>query len=422
MTEAHTIPHFALPKFEEAIAKMNRKAARFGVAPITVTKLGETEIELTHYWKVFTGDGTEERSRKVKTPATIVSVVGSTPTVGDYSFIARIEYLGDGESMLFHTVPGSEHKVDERFRTLRPFVCEHCNAARIRRDTFVVCNNATGEQKQVGRQCLNDFTGLMGVKDVLAKAAMLSTYSKIYADMEEYCGGHGYFQDKVDTLSALTLTSAYIEMYGWRAKSSCMEGETPTASHVSSHFTTGIKFSDDEKKEMARAWALAESNPLHKERAAKVMAWVKGELAARAKSDYELNLVTLVSKELAETRHTGLVCSAVSAYQRAMNQAVEYAKKRESLKGSKPVGEVGKRMKGVKATVNFLRSMESAWGASTMVKFVTEDGNLLTWFASGDRDFTVGEALVIDATVKKHSEYNGIQETQVSRVKVKENA
>ena len=56
------------------------------------------------------------------------------------------------------------------------------------------------------------------------------------------------------------------------------------------------------------------------------------------------------------------------------------------------------------------------WGPTTLVKFIDNDGNLLTWFASGDRDYNVGEAGFITGTVKQHKEYQGIKETSVSRV------
>jgi hypothetical protein len=45
-------------------------------------------------------------------------------------------------------------------------------------------------------------------------------------------------------------------------------------------------------------------------------------------------------------------------------------------------------------------------------------GNVLTWFASNDQDYVPGARVTIDGTVKKHSDYQGVRETALSRVKV----
>jgi hypothetical protein len=132
-----------------------------------------------------------------------------------------------------------------------------------------------------------------------------------------------------------------------------------------------------------------------------------------------LNLVTLVTSDVVEQKHLGLVCSAVAAWQRAMNQQVEYAKKREALKASQHVGRVGERLRGVAATVHQVRALPaSEWGARTLVKFLDAQGNLMTWFASGDHDYTPGARAKITGTVKEHREYQGVCETQLSRVLV----
>ncbi len=59
------------------------------------------------------------------------------------------------------------------------------------------------------------------------------------------------------------------------------------------------------------------------------------------------------------------------------------------------------------------------WGPSTLVKFLDDAGNVLTWFASGDQDYVPGARVTIDGTDKKHSDYKGVRETALSRVVVR---
>ena len=410
-TQTYTIPADHISDFTASIAKLNRKAVKLGCDPITFV-IGEKKlVERTFYYNVNTR---EEYSRKYKIEAFEVSMTGSAPVLAGFQFIARIEYLSDSKSVLFHTVPGSNVKIDERFRGLDASVCEHCNMKRRRNDTFVVLETSTGKQTQVGRQCLADFTGINDPEKVAQRAAFLSVYENL-RDYEEGFWG-AVREDTIDTMEALALTSAYIGKIGWVPKSAC-EGN-PTANSVADHFSTFIKTSEEAK--FLRSMRDLSKETFHQERATKVVEWIKNELSQTAKSDYELNLVTLTVNELTQRRHLGIVCSAVSAYQRAMNQKVEYANKREAAKASKFFGTVGERARDLKVTVQFVKSFEgSLYGPTTLVKFVTEKGEILTWFASGDRNYQAGQEVVIDGTVKSHKAYQGIEETQMSRCKAK---
>jgi hypothetical protein len=406
-----TIPMTAWGEFVAKITKLNKRAKKLGCEPITYELLGEGETERSHTFK--TEDGEYTKYYKVKTRT--IELHGKAPKIEGFAFVAKIEYLSDNKSVLFHSVPGSEIKIDERFRTLKPSICEHCHKVRSRKETFVVLNIETGAQTQVGRQCLADFTGINTPEKLAAMASCLSSYSDLREESERWWGGH--FANTIDTHHALALTSAYIAQNGWTPKSACPEGGMSTAGSVSMHFW-GMPPKDEAKSGM-KAMAELAKQPEHQDRASRVVTWIKTELADKARSDYEMNLVTLVANDLTEQKHLGIVCSAVAAYQRAMNQKVEYAKKREALTNSQYVGKVGERLRGIVAKIQQVRALEAnEWGPRSMVKFLDSNGNLMTWFASGDRDYTPGAAATITGTVKAHSEYQGVKETLLSRVVV----
>lgn len=411
--DTFTIPTFQFEDFVARFAKLNRKAKKLGCVPASYNVIGETTIKVaapddpeTHY---------TAKKKFYEIPAKLVTVIGTAPQVGNHQLLARIEYLGDGEqSKLFHTVPGTNIKVDERFRGLSAHVCEHCNRNRVRRDTFVVRNVVDGEQKQIGRNCLADFIGGVSPEQIAANAAYLRLFDSVGSDNDN--SFRGYFHNHVDTLEVLKLTSVYISLYGWVPKSQADAGFRPTASRVADHFCSQVHFTQEEKNEIRRVNELADDE-IHLVRANEVIAWIKNDLAPIAKSDYELNLCTLVVNDLTETRHLGIVCSAVSAYQRAMNRGVEYAKKKLDGAKSEFVGAVGDRLRDIVVSVQFVKTMSSIYGPTTLVKFVDEKGNIMSWFASGDKTYQAGQNMTITGTVKAHKEYQGVKETQLSRVK-----
>ena len=56
-----------------------------------------------------------------------------------------------------------------------------------------------------------------------------------------------------------------------------------------------------------------------------------------------------------------------------MNQQVEYAKKRETVKDSRHVGETGKRLRGVGVKIERVRALEAgAYGPRSLVTFVDD--------------------------------------------------
>ena len=405
-----TIPMTAWGDFVAKVAKLNKRAAKLGCDPIKFEILAEGETDRRHTFKDCGGEYTKVYRVKTRT----IELRGTAPKLDGWQFIARIEYLSDSESTLFHSVPGSDVKIDERFRTLKASTCEHCNKIWTRKDTFVVRNVETGVQTQVGRQCLADFTGINRPEDIAARASWLHTFSDLREESERWWGGH--FATTIDTHRVLALTSACIAELGWIPKSAGTG--TPTAASVADHFYPAPPKDSGRAQFMRKIGDLSETEQ-HQDRAKRVLAWVKNELAAKARSDYEMNLVTLVAGDLCETKHLGIVCSAVAAYQRAMNQQVEYAKKREALKDSQYVGETGKRLRNVAVKIERVRALESGtYGPRSLVTFVDNSGNLFTWFASGDRDYTPGAIVKIDGTVKGHSEYQGTKQTQLSRVAV----
>lgn len=190
MEQAKNPNHFTIPvtawgEFLAKLAKLNKRAAKLGCEKITFEVIAEGETERSHTFKTHDGEYTKHYKVKTKT----IELTGKAPKLEGFQFVAKIEYLSDNKSVLFHSVPGSEIKIDDRFRTLRPSTCEHCNKVRRRAETFVVLNVETGKQTQVGRQCLADFTGINSPQALAAKASWLSSFSDLQEESERWWDG-----------------------------------------------------------------------------------------------------------------------------------------------------------------------------------------------------------------------------------------
>ena len=74
----------------------------------------------------------------------------------------------------------------------------------------------------------------------------------------------------------------------------------------------------------------------------------------------------------------------------------------------------------MKGTFVSAKYFEGQWGGSFVYIFKV-DGNIFTWFSQAMIDETIKpeDNIVLTGTVKNHTEYNGILQTQLSRCIVK---
>ena len=85
-------------------------------------------------------------------------------------------------------------------------------------------------------------------------------------------------------------------------------------------------------------------------------------------------------------------------------------------------GEVGQKIE-IEVTYVDHFFIDTAFGGSTVYKFDTDDGAHLVWMTSGSLggdDIIVddGSRITIRATIKGHKEFRGVEQTQLTRVKV----
>lgn len=359
----------------------------------------------THTWEVR-GDEGERITRSRDLEAVWVRVDGQQPKLAGWSLAARLERLATDERMV-RNVPGVE--IPARFRDTG-YTCEHCNAARDRKDCFVVVNEA-GEFKQVGASCLKDFLG----HNPAAMLKFFSNFGGMCDEFGEWIATGMRLPNVIDTLEVLQYAAAAIRVHGWVSrkaadayyeKSDGQNSLLPTSRIVHACISPGTENDHRTRKALKPTEA-------DEKLAAETLAWVRGW--EDTKSDYELNLKIALKHDVMDPRTIAIAVSAPASMLRYLSREAELGMKRKEAANSNWRGELKERLHGIQAKISFVKHGASDFGSTTLIKFVADNGDILTWFASGHHQVKPGDAVILTGTVKRHTEYNGAKETQLSR-------
>jgi hypothetical protein len=207
----------------------------------------------------------------------------------------------------------------------------------------------------------------------------------------------------------LAVTNCAIRLWGWVPKSAPEHVGKPTIYRITPWYY--VSPTDKEAKEVRKLLEESITDEDY-EVAAKVVEWVANNGDT---SEYMHNIRVLTATNHIESNRRGIVASAVASYLRAM---AKLEIKRVEKVTSNHVGIKGERMKGLELTVTDSRGIASYYGDTILFKFKDAAGNVFSWFSSGQAQLTVGKTYKMDATIKDHTEYQGVKETQLTRAKV----
>ncbi len=334
--------------------------------------------------------------------------------INDWRFIASIEHTPGGN--IIRGVTGVEVP-QKYFHT--GAACEHCQRIRSRKDTYLVQNVGTGEFKQVGKSCLKDFTNGL---DAAAAAQLLDAMEEVIhgeAPMEGYrvasyiglndwlryvaetVRHFGYVKrDSYDSANGATCTADRAEIFY------CIDNNLP----VGVTDKARRQYCDEMEKCGFNANSKAAAST-----AAAALAWLAEQEAV---GNYMNNLKAACSLQWLGHKHLGLTASLIASY----NLSVEREEKKKqkdaqaALEASRSqwVGEVGKRIDIKVAEMTCITGWDTAYGYTMLRKIVDVDGNVYTWKTSS---FVEDGVEAIRGTVKSHSEYRGVKQTELTRCK-----
>lgn len=398
---------------QAAVEKLNRRVKRTGGEGVTVEV--EREALETAWFVVAGGRLTEKREGCIEKvlPWAYLRLGGAVPVVAGWKFISTIEHTPAGN--ILRRAPNCETiELPEDLRTATN-TCDHCHTERRRLDTFVL-QDAAGQIRRVGRNCLADFLRTEDLAGALRMWALLDTVRSLLGGEDGYEGGSGYGQAATGTLTYLACAASAIRNYGWVSRKVAREVEGKTATATTADFLAGPKPRNDGRRgdaEAIAAWEQGQPIDADTEEAAATIEWALG-LEPKPAEDYLWNLRVAIALGYVEGKHEGIVASAIVAYRRATEQEVKRAAWKNAPDGGH-FGEVGKRTVLPALTVQLVRYIDGNYGTTTLVVFTDEQNRRYKWFASGSREFHADERYVGKATVKQHGEYQGRKETVLTR-------
>ena len=402
----YRIPEANIDHLRERIVKMNRRAKRLGMAPLVLSEFGTG----VHVWMEDILDSTGRWQKIERSVALILcTVAGSLPRVDGWAMAATIQHEAEGN--ILRTVPGFETTLPIHFRSCDT-ACEHCGTNRVRKDTYVLQSEAD-EWKQVGRNCLADF---LRTGDAAGWAEMAEILASLAGEMEGFegmgefsCGEHTGFS----LLALLAQVACIVRQDGWCSRTEARNafgGKQATVDAATPFFSAkALQYMDSAKIEKYQRTEPDE------QRAADAIAWAQA-LETAVDNDYLWNLRVVSHREFIGYREVGLAGSMIAAYNRHLEQELKRKYEREQSL-DEHFGTPGKR-ETFTLTVIGTREIEGNYGLTTLIRFRDPAGRIATWFCSGSApdEMELDATVAVKATVKAHGEYQGMRQTQLTRV------
>ena len=384
-----------MEKVEKKLTALNKRAAKIGCEPITLTKTGETVTlsYTTDHWS----------TRPVTFLHRYCILKGSAPKIEGYTIVGHIAHTDAGAMMSRLPITlqdGEQIRTDldlSEWVDADP-VCDHCQWERQRNDTFLVADDETGAIKQIGRNCLKDFTGSSD-PERMARAL------EFYWDFCRYAGepAENPVMDLAEYLAHVAMT---VRMDGYYRKG----GATRDAAQQNYwNKATG------KKRNGAPQWVDPSEEDYRK--AERVIAWL-GEQSDPA-NEFVYKLHKAASLDYVAERTEGLLAYARVAYDRAMERE---ARQQPTLTPEKGwIGQVKSKVE-VKAKLVKTVSVSSIYaedGTKPLYIFEDADGNEIKWFASRWQGLDNGEQYTVAGTVKEHCDHERFgKATMLTRCKV----
>ena len=379
-----------MERLTKKMTRIQNKCKKYGCS-FTFNEVGEEFRELT-----------DEDGRNYTARFVLVEAEGIA-RVNGWQFVASVEHTEKGNILNKAT----EVEVPERYYTGAPY-CEHCGNRNLKY-TFIIHNEETGEFKQVGRNCLCDFTHGMSAEGI---AQYMSAFDELIVgeapmpgcSIERYYGTEEYLRYAWET----------IRHFGY-VKTANRE-DRPTRDRALAYYEVehggyrgmmaeaGRKYSREMK-----AVGFDAKSPEAVDMTAKALEWLD---AQPEDNNYMHNLKVACALEYVTWKNLGILASLFPTFNRELEREAERRRREENAKKSEWVGEVGKRIELKPVEVICVTGWETQWGYTCIYRITDEAGNVFTWKTAKD---IAEDVKKIKGTVKAHNEYRGTKQTELTR-------
>lgn len=341
----------------------------------------------------------------------IVVDVEGTVKHNDWTFVAVVDHKEAGNIIRQYV---TDLEVPERYYTTDK-VCEHCNTRRNRKDTYLVYNEVTGEWKQVGKSCLEEFTNGLSAEAV----AQYIAYFDRLIEGEAIPSGSGYERYyPVDEI--LLYARECVRHFGyWKT-----DAERSTKERATDYYracTGGIVVSKSYTARLFEEMREVNFNADTEENTRFVESALEWIASTTDNNSYMHNLRTICSEGYGKYKDLGILVSLISTYIRQVERDAEVAERKQKAADeasvSSHVGNVGDKVKVEVSSFECVYSQDTMYGPCFLYKFVDMIGNVFMWSTS---KWLADDAQIssLSGTVKNHDEFKGVKQTFLTRCKV----
>lgn len=389
-----SIPDFRFSSLEEKVKKINRKANKLGLAPITLSISDEKTT------KTFKDPDISPN------PITVtflnVTIEGVIPSIEGWSVVAVIDHIEKDKSIV-HVI-NEEIPFPSEYRT-RGSMCDHCGTIRYRKKTIILFNRETSEYMQVGSTCMKDFVA----RDVRTELAYLESFMSLLSTAEDdedvYCGTRVDYSFETRSLFADAIN--IVETFGFVSSKS----ETGTSSKIDLQ-----DFYFDQKTNAMMLSKFVLSHEAALEKADALIEWIKTN---PSESEFFQNLKVLASLEAVSVKYFGYVIGVVPSWRKS----IEESRKKEESGAVNEYLDIPLKKRVTLQNVRLVNVMaiDGYYGTTFLHTFNDKDGRSIVWFSTSGslrEDFEKIEERDIIGTIKEFKEYNGTKQTIINRVKL----
>lgn len=374
---------------EKKLKRIGKKCAKYG-NPFTYEVVGS---------EIITKDNKHYKF--------IIVEVEGTAKIDDYECVAVLEVHEHGN--VIRRI-NNEINIPKRFMTSDNF-CEHCRTKRKRNELCIVHNLKTNEFMQVGKNCLMLYTNglnaeyvtsfIEGIVELETYDGFIGSGGKRYFNVKEVIecaygiiNKIGYFNTNCD-LSTKALVEGMIT--NWNDKDRINKLNKTLRANKFPFIFSQDDFNKEDMKEVVE----------------KIIEYY---LSLENNNEFINNIQVILKDGYVSLDNLGFLCYLPEGY----NKHIKKEKQNIVEKQSQHYGKVGKRYKDINIyDIRILSSYNTMYGAMYIYKITLESNDILIWKSS---NYYANDELVkaknIAFTIKNHSEYKGIKQTEVTRCKL----
>jgi len=383
------IPESRIDYVVKKLKRLKNKASKLGIT--FDYELGKTKAKRVE----------DQKGHKFVVEVIPVTIAGNLPAIGGWKFAGKIEHSEEGNVLK----PLSKLPIPKKYRKSGA-KCDHCKLNRRRKDTFLIRKVGGVDYKQVGRECLKDFTGHQNpaaIADVADGLVLIKDFLETESDFDPSAAADSAKAFYLDFY--LTYVAYVVRTSGFVSKSKADESFKTSLEPIAPTATVATFIIRSDK--IAGKYTPKESD---RETAKKTVEWGKN-IDENTSSDYLWNLHVIAKREYVKDKDIYLAASMVPAYHRDLAKGIE-------AESSTHVGEVGEKIVS-NVTVRAVRSFKGFRGTTHMYDMIDDSGNAILWYSSkAITELTIGSKHTLMCTVKEHGEYKGVSQTKVNRCKI----